>query len=252
MTLLVGIRCRDNAVIVGTDSAVTLGQSPQRTTIEQPHRRKVEIVDDHIIIAGTGSVGLGQRFEDIVMHMWKDKGLKDKNAIETGRLLCQSAIKDFASTNAGQGSYGALVAIPCKKKAELIEFGTNDFQPEIKTNTSWYVSMGSGQLVADPLLGFIRTAFWGDDPPTRQDGVFAATMVLKLACNMTPFGVSLPIQMAILGPEKKGQLVARRLTEEELLEHESNVNSAIEYFKKYRDIFRGGSEMKPPVPPRDQ
>ena len=249
MTLVVGIRCTDG-VVIGTDSAVTFGTG-QHSTIEQPLRQKIDIIESHIIVAGTGQVGLSQRFVDIVEQHWKGKSFRGKNVVDVGRMLAQSAIKDFSETEARLGSYGALVAVPCGKTVELIESAVADFQPEVKTKDIWYASMGSGQLVADPLLGFIRKTFWGDDPPSRQDGVFAVTMVLKLGCEMAPTGVAEPIQIAMLGPdpENKGKLSARGLKKEELLEHEGNVKSAIEYFSKYRNILHGTDTPTPELPP---
>lgn len=250
MTLIVGIRCRDNSAVIGTDSAVTFSLLPQQPTIEQPNRRKIEIVDDQVIIASTGALGLGQRFVDLVKEAWKNKGLQGKSAVEVGRLLARPTVQDFASTGAGKAAYGALVAVPCNKRAELIEFNVAGFQPEVKTEVNWYVSMGAGQLVADPLLGFVRRVFWGDEPPSRQDGVFAAMMVLKLACEMAPTGVAPPVQMALLSPDKKGHLVRKELTQEELLEHNGNVEGAIQHFRKYRDILRGEGTPRPAEPPK--
>lgn len=250
MTLIVGIQCRDNSAVIGTDSAVTFALSPQQPTIEQPNRRKIEIVDDQVIIAGTGALGLGQRFVDLVKRTWRKKELQEKNAIEVGRLLAQQTVQNFASTGAGKTAYGALVAIPCNKRAELIEFEATGFQPEVKTEANWYVSMGAGQPVADPLLGFVRRVFWGDEPPNRQEGVFAAMMVLKLACGMAPSGVALPVQMALLYPDKKGHLVGKELTHDELLEHSDNVEGAIEHFKKYRDILSGEGANQTAEPPK--
>ena len=54
------------------------------------------------------------------------------------------------------GRYGALVAVPFGRCGELIEFPF-DLQPELKTDENWYVSMGAGQAVADPLLGLDRS-----------------------------------------------------------------------------------------------
>lgn len=250
MTLVVGVRCTDG-VVIGTDSAVTFGTG-QHQTIEQPLRQKVDIIQSHVIVAGTGQVGLGQRFTDIAEQHWKNQKFQDKSVVDVGRMLAESAINDFSKTGARLGSYGALVAVPCNKKAELIEFAIADFQPEVKTKDIWYASMGSGQLVADPLLGFMRETFWGDSPPSRQDGVFAVTMVLKLGCKMAPTGVAEPIQIAVLAPNTndKGKLHAFRLTKEELLEHEGNVRSAIEYFSKYKEILHETPAPKelPPAP----
>ena len=229
MTLIVGVRCT-NGVVIGTDSAAMFGPI-NRATISQPFLQKIEIIDDRVIIAGTGAIGLGQRFVDVVSKCWENDELKNKSAVDVGRILSQKAVKDFQGTGAKQGMYGALVAVACQPKdqtrrAEIIEFDVTDFQPEIKTKNLWYASMGSGQFVADPLLGFVRKTFWGDEPPTYQDGIFAATMVLKLSCEMDTGGVAEPIQMAVLEPDK-GQYHARRLTEDELAEHKQNVDNAI-------------------------
>lgn len=250
MTLIVGIRCADG-VVIGTDSAVTFGTGQGTDTIEQPFRHKIDIVHDHVIVAGTGEVGLGQRFVDIAKKHWDEKSFARKSIIDIGRMLAQSAIEDFSGTGASRGSYGALVAIPCGEKAELIEFSVANFQPEVKTEDCWYASMGSGQLVADPLLGFMRETFWGDDPPSRPDGIFAATMVLKLGCKMAPGGVAEPIQMAVLSPNKenKGRLSTRLLDQEELLEHSANVEDAIRHFKEYREILHSKSTQKLPEAP---
>ena len=252
MTLVVGILCTDG-VVIGTDSAVTFGTGQGFHTIEQPLRQKIDIIDERVIVTGTGEVGLGQRFVDIVKKRWAEKDLRTNNIVDVGRRLARPAMEDFASTNVAQGSYGALVALPCGRKAELVEFAVGNFQPEVKTKDNWYASMGSGQLVADPLLGFMRTAFWGDNPPNRQEGIFAATMVLKLGCEMAPEGVEEPIQMAVLSPDRdnKGKLSARRLEEGELDEHRGNVEDAIKYFGKYRDILHDRSAPKPPRVPSD-
>ena len=250
MTLVVGVRCTDG-VVVGTDSAVTFG-SGQNHTIEQPLQQKIDIIQNQIIIAGTGQLGLGQRFADVTEQHWKNRDFQEKSVIDVGRMLARSAIQDFFATGIKTGNYGALVAVSCRHKAELIEFAVNDFQPEVKTGDIWYASMGSGQPVADPLLGFMRKTFWGDSPPSRQDGVFAVTMVLKLGCEMAPTGVAEPIQIAVLGPNPndKGKLHAFRLTKEELLEHEGNVESAIKYFSKYKEMLHETPSPKelPPAP----
>ena len=167
-------------------------------------------------------------------------------------LLLTNTITNFGNTGINPlnppgknpEDYGALIAMPCQGQPLLIEFPASGFQPEVKTDDLWYASMGSGQLVADPLLGFIRTTFWEDNsPPPIQEGVFAATMVLKLGCDMAPVAVSGPIRIAILGAdsEKNGQLSARRLAEEELAEHQQSVEDAIEHLRGYREVLHGKS-----------
>ena len=260
MTLIVGILCADG-VVIGSDSAATFGPHPLRPTISQLYQQKIEIIDDFVIVAGTGAIGLGQRLIAITKHGWRNEQFKNKTEVEIGQFLAHETIKNFRNTGinplqpAGNPeNYGALVAMPCRGKHALIEFPENGFQPEVKTDDLWYASMGSGQLVADPLLGFIRETFWENSaPPSRQEGIFAATLVLTLSCAMAPTGVAGPIQMAILGPDssKKGKLFARRLTDGELGEHEQSVTEAIKHFGEYREKLRGkGSQApSPPTPP---
>ena len=249
MTVVVGIRCTDG-VVIGTDSAITFGPSAQQLTIEQPYYSKIDILDNHIIVAGTGEIGLGQRFAYEVDKLWRGKSFSGKSVVEIGALIAQNTLNNFISTHVQPGQYGALAAVPCGKSAELIEFGVATFQPEFKTVDNWYASMGSGQMVADPLRGFVRKVFWGDSPPKRQDGIFAATMVLKMACDMAPSGVAPPIKMAVLAPNGKGQLAASRLSEDELQEHAGSVENALEYFRKYPDHIKETSGGPvPPTPP---
>lgn len=57
MTILVGLLCKEG-IVIGADSSATFG-SAQFRTIEQP-TDKIEIIDNQIIVAGTGQIGLGQ------------------------------------------------------------------------------------------------------------------------------------------------------------------------------------------------
>ena len=246
MTIVVGIRCVKD-VIIGTDSAAMV-TSAHQPTIQQSLQQKIEVIQDQVIVAGTGEVGLGQRFADTVERSWHSPEFQQASVMDMGRTLARNAVGDFSQTRAPSNAYGALVAVPCSDGPELIEFAITNFQPEVKTKGNWYVSMGIGQSIADPLLEFLRTTFWSGDPPSRQDGLFAATMVLQLTCSMSPDGVAEPIQIAVLGANEEDRLSARRLSEDELLEHKQNVNNALEYFKSYRDVLHGTKSPTRPIP----
>ena len=246
MTLVVGILCTDG-VVIGTDSAATQVEN-QMQTIEQPNREKIRVIDNKVIVAGTGSSGLGQRFEHEVRKCFGDNSLRGKEAIEVGCMLSRVAIKNFQSTLVSPIGYGALMAFPCKSELALIEFQVGNFQPELKTKSSWYVSMGAGKPVADPLLGFMRRVFWGDSPPSRQEGVFAAAMVLTLGCEMAPQGVSKPIQIATLAKNDKGKFSAQRIGSEGQQEHLENVDSAIDYFRNYNRVLLGQDDTPSELP----
>lgn len=245
MTVLVGIKCRDG-VIIGSDSSATFAAGQIRT-IEQT-TKKIEIVDGKIIVAGTGQIGLGQRFCHQVEQGWKNGVFKSLEAIPMATKICGLAGKDFASTQASQGQYGALVAFPADHKLHLCEFATSDFQPELKTDNIWYTSMGSGQLIADPFLGLMRKVFWRDGMPTLQDGIFIATWTLQHAIDVNAGGVNGPIQLAVLRNEKAGP-VARMLTQDEIDEHQQNVSGVLTHLGQYKEKVAGRSvEAIPDVP----
>ena len=246
MTLLVGIKCTDG-IVIGSDSAVTFEDARGLWTISQFHSKKIEVLDERIVVAGTGDSGLNQRFIEIVKGNWQNH--QNEGAVELARRISSRAIENFASTGLTpiheHRRYGALVAIPLGGAGELIEFPL-DLQPELKTDENWYVSMGEGQTVADPLLGFVRSIFWEEGPPNRQEGIFAVTLVLELAFTMAPAGISAPIQIATLQRDSDRNFTSRRLSEDEITEHRNAAENALNYFREFKD--RQLPETKIPSP----
>lgn len=67
MTLLIGILCADG-VVIGSDSAATLGSGVLQTPVQ-----KVHVVNDSVLVATAGNVGLGQRFRHVVAQTAGDE-----------------------------------------------------------------------------------------------------------------------------------------------------------------------------------
>lgn len=245
MTIIIGVLCQDG-VVVGTDSSATFSASRVRT-IEQPCK-KIEIIDNHIIITGTGQIGLGQRFSEIVDKFWKEKSFRNKSAVQACRELCELAYKDFISTGVSKGSYGSLLAFAANEKFNLCEFSLVDFQPELKTENIWYVAMGSGQTIADPFLGLMRRVFWKNTPPKLNGAIFSVAWALKHTIDLNPGGIKGPSQIAILECTNNGYR-ARILSDAEIDEHENSINEAEDYLEKYKEILEGKSDKKIPEPP---
>jgi 20S proteasome alpha/beta subunit len=217
---------------------------PQRT-IEQKVK-KVEVIADQVILAGTGAVGLGQRFKEIVTDYWTSNQGQAKTPITIAKELCTAALRDFASTGMAPGGYGALLAFASGGKIHLCEFPTTDFQPEFKTQNMWFVSMGSGQQITDPFLGLMRRVFWGDTPPHVNEGIFAVTWALQHVIELNCGGIAAPAQLAVLDSEKRK---ARLLGDEEIQEHISNAQGAEKHLQSYRDILQGKKGEPIPPPP---
>lgn len=248
MTAIVGIFC-NNGVVIGSDSSSTFVHGAAFRTIEQPSN-KVCIIDNNVIIVGTGPVGVGQRFCAIVKEAWQKKFFQNP-ALEIAKGLTAASIDDLKKTFAQPGMYGSLVAFPAEKKHHLCEFALSDFQPEFKTKDLWYCSMGVAQPITDPFLGLIREIYWHNTPPDLNDGIFAATWTLDHAIKVNPGGVNGPIKIAIL-ESRKGQFKAREIDETELAEHRQHIEDVKDQLRKIRSQHRGDSiENIPDVPKLD-
>lgn len=243
MTLLVGIKCTDG-VVIAADSATTFGVSPTLATIAHS-ARKIDIVAKQAIVAGTGEVGLGQRFKAVVERLWQANQIKGDDDQRATRIA-QAAIENFNSTKAAPGQFGALLAFPAGGgEFALCEYQVSNFQPELKTHKCCYVSMGSGQMLADPFLAFIHDIFWKGGPPDLKLGKFAAVWVMKHAIRYAPGFIANPIDVAILS--KDGPQL---LEENELQEHHTMVEEADRHLAVFADRVGGivNSSNAPSLP----
>ena len=68
MTVLVGVLCSDG-LVVGADSIAT-SSAGMHPLIQVRSDDKIKIIGGRVIIAGTGAVGLGQRFHAVVQKAW--------------------------------------------------------------------------------------------------------------------------------------------------------------------------------------
>lgn len=250
MTAIVGVLCEDG-VVVGSDSSVTFMHG-RFGTIEQP-ADKIKIINNSIIVAGTGSVGLGQRFLEIVKKKWSDKKF-DGSAVNIGKHLSRKAIEDFNFTGIGFGNnqsidYGALIAFPSNKKFYLCELDPQKFQPEMKDETMWYCSMGSAQIITDPFLGFIRSIFWRDKKPNLSEGVLAVKWTLLQAIELNTGGVNGPIHIAVLHRDGSA-LIARQLSEEELDNYRQSIQELRQHIESFKEKFNPAKGKDLPEAPR--
>jgi len=255
VTILVGVRCSDGAVI-GADSMATSSAGEQRL-IQILSDDKINIIDNKIIIACTGAVGLSQRFRSVVKAAWDPpKKLFQKSCMECSREIARAALQDFDHTGVSrlppqQGGlqFGSLMAAPLDGTAQLIEFSSSDFQPEIKTDQMHFVSMGSGQVLADPFLAFISRVLWGGKPPDVQIGAFGVYWVLSHTIQYAPGGVGHPIKVAVLKKEK-GEWLARSVEGDELQEPEQHVVEIEKLIASYPrtsiEAAKGSPLPKPP------
>lgn len=234
MTVIAGFWCTDG-VIMGADNLMTFGPG-NHPTITQPFPDKISLIKDRVITAYTGEIGLAQRVNDVIARVWSQENLSKKDELVVGQIIATKIRENIQETwiPSLPLSIGGLVALSCNKKHSLIEFASKNLQPEWKGKNNWYVAMGSGQTIADPLLGFFRSTFWKDGPPNVQDGILTMAMLLNLVCDMTPGGVGKPIHISTLTQDSNEKWVVKTLEENELQEHEENYKSVMDYFSDYK------------------
>lgn len=246
MTAIVGILCKDGAVI-GTDSSATFSTG-RANTIEQP-TQKLQVIGDRVVFSGTGSVGLDQRFSAVVKRAVAENILNNPSHVEVAKALSRMMIEDMRQTYLQPGQYGCLLAFPHGGKTRLCEFQQADFQPEFKDDRIWYASMGGTQAITDPFLALMREVFWSDGQPNIDEGVFAAVWALDHAISVNAGGVNAPIRIAVLERRSDNALMGRILGGEELAQHEQNVTAAKHHLRDFRRKHQSiAADGLPPAP----
>jgi hypothetical protein len=205
---------------------------------------KIEIVGGRVIVAGTGQIGLGQRFAKIVSDGHDSKLFQGKQ-VDVARQLSDAGVNDFATTGAGKGQYGALVAAPIEDSGCLIEFAVADFQPELKTKKLNFVAMGSGQMLAEPFVSFVARTFWQSNIPDVQSAIFGVHWALAHTIRSAPGGVGGPIVIATLTKQKKGWC-AELLSDEVLGEQAQHMAAIEDLIANYKEKLLEGVEAAAP------
>jgi 20S proteasome alpha/beta subunit len=219
MTILVGILCADG-VVVGSDSSATFSAGPRLQTIEQPVRKTFTVGTD-VILATTGAGGLGQRFE-FVLHELRHRlpDWHERHHLPLAVQVCREMLQHLQQTFLGPGQIGALVAFACQDGFHLCEFATTDFQPELKTEDTWFVSMGSGQMITDPFFGMLRRTLFRESRPTLDEAVVLTVWALHNAIELNVGGINGPMQLGVLRrPAPDAPAQARLIPSNELKEH---------------------------------
>lgn len=263
MTLIVGIRCSDG-VVIGADGAATLG-SMGNMTAQQKTVRKLSILQGKIIAGVAGSVGIGQRLRAVLEEEYKAgkyKSVTVEKAMTAMRTAFYNEVvgeewrcaRETVSVVGPQvaltsASNAMVTAIPISGKAQLIQFD-HQCAPEMATDDLPFIAIGSGQMIADPFLAFVRRVFWPAGCPTLSDGTFSTVWTLRHAIDTIPGGVADPIQVAIL-ERTKGEWSARELDAAEIEQHVEAIKDAEQSLKDWRSRLSGStpdaSPEKPPI-----
>lgn len=259
MTLIVGYRCSDG-IVIGADSAVTYDNQ----TIQQP-TVKLEGIAGRIIVGVSGPVGLGQKYKAEIRHLAEKNELRrdparkqlavtDSIARISERML-RHLRKDLRTARAAAPVVGAgyasvqvraytLVALPIADEAHLIQF--NDLAIGEEFAEPPFVSVGSGQNIADPFLAFLRRVLWKQRPINVANGVFTVFWCLEHAIRTAPGFLAKPIQVMHLQRDRSSDWKVHEYTREELEQHSERVTAGEEYISRF-DVS-GGKATDAPKP----
>ncbi len=260
MTLIIGIKCKDG-IVMGSDGAATLGTMGQRTIVQPV--RKLEVISNSIILGVSGPVGIGQIFNGVIKSLWdKEKFHGKKESYEAMEFLrdklWEHVKPEFQNASIAKNAIGnialnsalcsTLIAIPISKKICLFQFN-QQCSPEEATDNLPFVSIGSGQNIADPFLAFQRRIFWPNNLPSLEEGIFSVFWTLEHAIKTHPGGVSDPKQIITIKKENSNYKIHEFLPNE-LREHVEFINDIEKHLSDYTLKFKGdtGSEEKIPAP----
>ena len=190
MTIIVGVRCSDG-IVIGADSAATAAAGNQ--PLMKLGSDKLQIIENRLIFATTGSVGQAQRFRAVVEAQYKAK-LFGKDCLTAATQLTRETLMNFQNSGIGRDpnmgwGLGAFVGGIFNDGIELIEYPWTDFQPEIKKGKLFFGSMGSGQMLADPFLSFVCRVMWENKQPTVDVARFGVHWALSHTIECAPGGV---------------------------------------------------------------
>lgn len=259
MTLIVGIRCSDG-VVMASDSAATMGAG-LLATIGQQHVTKVRKLGGAMLFGSSGPVGMSQLICEALESHWSDFKAQrtPEGAMRSVAIAIVDQIKPFMESVKLMRPFGydignclcrSLVAMPVKGQGCLFSFDYNG-QPEQATKELPFVAIGSGQLIADPFLAFIKRLLWANKEPTLAEGRFAAVWTIEHVKRTNPGGVEGTTQLGVLtSAVGEGKASADVFGEDHVQEHCQQITSVEEAFtRQVRSASITPAEPAPTAPP---
>jgi hypothetical protein len=250
LTVLVGVRCTDG-VVIGSDSIATssMGTFP---LIHLPFDEKIKVFPAaNVIVACTGAIGFSQRLHEHVAAAIDGKVFAHLKVRESTANISKRFLADLAGSNTPMHPqegyrFGALIAAPSKDQPFLAEFASDNFQPEVKGGNLFFVSMGSGQILADPFLAFVSRVMWKSKMPTVDEAKFGVYWVLDHTIKLAPGKVGPPIRLATLR-KVGGAWGASEQDTQELAQYVVDLENHIGEF--IRSPIEAAKVTPPPQPP---
>ena len=259
MTLVIGVRCGDG-IVIGADSIATYATPKGEYTVEQKMDSKVHKVDDNMLYAFAGDIGLGQDVMHSVSKSWERNKSKSKENIRKSlSKAVLEPINEYAKRSGDvrtllpsepvhDPSIISIVAFIAKDQPTLIRYSLEG-HPEEYTNRLSFVAIGSGQEDADPFLAFVKRVAWDDrQPRTVKQGIVGVLWALQyVSDSSSSIGVGGPFSIGVLEKEKD-EWKASVLEEERLGLYKGAIDSAERSLEEELNKLEPESESS--IPPR--
>lgn len=264
MTLIIGIKCQ-NGIIMGADGAATTSQGGLEIIREET--TKLEIMDNAFIVGSAGDAGMSQQVKGELQKLWTNPVNTENgpahfsslapymaariihrqlwvNLLHAEMQIAVIAREVLGPKAVERVKAETLLALPLNSGPCLLSFNDQTLPREATTDTP-IITWGSGTLIADPFLAFLRRLFWPHGLPTVQEGIFSTLWALDHTIKTHPGGVAEPKQIVILEDANQGQGTpdwkARQLSTVELNGHMDVIRAHEAELIKFHGSLQGGS-----------
>ena len=261
MTLVIGVLCGDG-IVIGADSIATLATPKGQPTVEQKLDSKVHKVDDSMLYAFSGDIGLGQDVLHSVSKSWERNKSKSKQNIRKNLTKAVvDPIEEYAKrTNhirrvlpndlAYEPPIISIVALVAKDEPTLIRYSLEGHPEEVTGGLS-FAAIGSGQDDAEPFLAFVKRVAWNDKQPrTVKQGIVGVLWALQYVSDSnTSIGVGGPFSIGVL-EKTQGEWKAsvHKEDDDRVGLYKGNIESAERSL--YEELNNLEPEADSPEPPR--
>ena len=259
MTLVIGVLCGDG-IVIGADSIATYATPKGEYTVEQEMDSKVYKVDDKMLCAFSGDIGLGQDVMHSVSTSWeRNKGKSKENIRKNLSKAVVEPVKEYAERSKSVAALmraasvqdpvvTSLIAFVAKDQPALIHYNLAGHPEEI-TRGLTFETIGSGKPYADPFVAFVKRVAWNDrQPKTVKQGIVGVLWALQHVIRVNPGrGVGGGISIGVL-EKTQGEWNANVLEEDRLGLYLGAIESAERSL--YEELNNLEPEADSPEPPR--